>query len=221
MLIPLDFANLSYVAQHMRADDRREIFATQWQDSESLLVGPLYHGSHVAKIALADDQTPIAALGAVEMWPGVWSVWMFATDRWREVANKVSKYLRQQFIPLLLEQQAHRAECMAIADRPVVHRWLQYLGARPEAFLRHYGKNREDFILFSWERENMCKGPFKTPKPPKLPEMPTRSNDEILAAMEEERRRARLAKGRSSTLLSADEKTLGAAPSYTKKLLGE
>lgn len=67
----------------------------------------------------------------------------------------------------------------------------------------------------------MCKGPFKTPKPPKLPEAPQRSDADVLAAMEEERRRARLAKGRSSTLLLADETVLGAAPSYTKKLLGE
>ena len=153
MFQPLHLPRLAYVVRHMRRDDRREIFATRWRQDEQEFAQQLYEGTNFGQLALSHDGTPVAAFGAVEMWPGVWSVWLFATDDWPAVAAKVTRHLRRQFIPFILSKHAHRAECMAIADRPVVHRWLKYLGAQPEAVLRKYGKNQEDFILFSWEKK--------------------------------------------------------------------
>ena len=63
---------------------------------------------------------------------------------------------------------------------------------------------------------------FKAPKPklPDLPPAPKRSDTEIQAAAEAERRRARAARGRASTLLTGGQGDPNSAPVSAKTLLG-
>ncbi|MBX7147137.1 MAG: hypothetical protein K1X44_07500 [Alphaproteobacteria bacterium] len=69
----------------------------------------------------------------------------------------------------------------------------------------------------------MCSIPFK-PKKEKMippPTLPSQDMAEIQMAEEEERKRARLAKGRATTLLIGGDGDTTSAPSYIKKLLGQ
>lgn len=96
------------------------------------------------------DGAPVAVIGALETWPTVWSVWMFATDRWPEVAVDATRFARRRLAPALLELGLRRAECRSSATHHAAHRWLAHLGARREAEYPDYGRNGETFIGFIW-----------------------------------------------------------------------
>lgn len=61
---------------------------------------------------------------------------------------------------------------------------------------------------------------LKMPKPPKLPEMPAKDNAEVMAAEEEQRRRAAIARGRTSTLVTGFGGDTTTAQTGKKTLLG-
>lgn len=149
-LARLNEADLLYVADNMRDWDRREVFATRWDDNAAELVDMIMAGGEFGWVA-GEDQ-PIAAFGAVPTWQGNWQVWMFATDRWPEVALGVTRFIKKVMIPALEEAGCHRAECRSMEGHEVAHRWLESLGADKESELPNYGRNGETFYLYRWTR---------------------------------------------------------------------
>ena len=114
MMLPLTAQRLTEVAAAMRPRDREEIFATRFEDGDRLetaqaLAEQLVAASRFGGIAVDDRGISGAAVGAAEMWPGVWSVWMFATDAWPRHAFRVSAFIRRQMMPALLAAGARRA----------------------------------------------------------------------------------------------------------------
>lgn len=148
---------LAFIARNMRAEDRREIMANRWGDDEAELVEQCLQGGAFAWVVGLDE--PIAAIGAYPLWPGVWSVWMFATDDFPRIGIRLTRWVRRVMIPALRDSGCHRAECHSIEGHRVAHRWLESLGARHEATLRCYGREGEDFRVYSWiEVGNVRKG---------------------------------------------------------------
>ena len=152
---PLRFATVEAIARAMRPADAREIWATRAVEDPTALARDVVRWSRIGTVATARDETPIAAIGAVEGWPGVWQVWMFATPRWPEVALAVTRWARRVLSPVLIASGAHRAECRSLAANEASHRWLSSLGARAEARHAGYGKGGEDFITFAWRRDDV------------------------------------------------------------------
>ena len=156
-LLPLDFETVLAVAQDMRRADRQEIFATRWDDNPATLAQDCVGAGCIGAVIAGRDGAPICAIGATEMWPRVWSVWMFATDRWHEVALDATRFVKERLIPTLLDLGLRRAECRSSAMHTQAHRWLEYLGARRETEHLDYGKNGESFIGFYWRAEDVRK----------------------------------------------------------------
>jgi hypothetical protein len=156
-LRPLNRADLTAVAANMRAADRSEIFATRFDEDAELLAEECLASDSLGAILADRDGIPVAAIGAWEMWPGVWSVWMFATPSWPKVALSATRFVKRKLQPALLALGAHRAECRSSATHCNAHRWLHCLGAEIEAEYRDFGKNREIFIGFVWRKENVLK----------------------------------------------------------------
>jgi hypothetical protein len=154
ILLPLTEAAVLHVARHMRSCDRREIFATRFDEDAAALAGELVAVSRFG-IAAATDGVPAAALGYVECWPGFWTGWMFATDAWPMVAGALTRFARRALMPALVEAGAHRCECKSIADNDAAHRWLSMLGARAEAVHPDFGRNRETFVTFAWRLDHV------------------------------------------------------------------
>lgn len=149
-LAKLNHSDLLYVADNMREWDRREVFATRWDDDASGLCDAIIAGGEFGWVAGQD--LPVAAFGAIPTWQGNWQVWMFATDRWPEVALGVTRFIKKVMIPALEESGCHRAECRSMEGHDVAHRWLESLGADKESELPHYGRNGETFYLYRWTR---------------------------------------------------------------------
>lgn len=155
-LAPLTPHNVLAVASWMRQADAREIFALQPYTTDIRRIARFCaEASSHGAVAFADDGAPIAALGAVPNWPGMYSVWMFATDRWPHVALATTRYARRVLIPALIDAGAHRAFCHSLAAHRVAHSWLAMLGARKTAYLPNWGRAREDFVLFTWELDDV------------------------------------------------------------------
>lgn len=159
LLLPLEEPLVRRVAMNMRAMDRAEIYATRWREDPADVARDSVLLSRFGFVCASDrDGEPISAIGAAELWPTMWSVWMFATDRWPEVALAATRLVRRVLVPQLLEAGARRAECRALASHRQAHRWLKLLGARREFRVRDFGKNGEDFVSFVWRREDVCTG---------------------------------------------------------------
>lgn len=144
---------VQHVVHGMRAKDREEIFATQWSDDPWAFGNQVLRSCDFGFVLHADDGEPVVCCGAVPMWDGVWSVWMFATDRFDEIALSVHKFARRVFFPALDHAGWHRLECRSIATHAVAHRWLEALGAYKESEVTNYGKNGERFLLYCWTKQ--------------------------------------------------------------------
>jgi RimJ/RimL family protein N-acetyltransferase len=156
-LEPITLDAARYVATFMRDADRGEIFAGRWRtDPNQLAVDCTAIGDFgwVAK----KNGTPIAVVGAVPVHPGVWSVFMFATDDFRQISISLTKFVKRVMIPALVQSGAHRAECKSMEGHEEAHRWLELLGAEREATHPEYGRNRETFHTYVWRRHNVHGG---------------------------------------------------------------
>jgi hypothetical protein len=144
--------DVSFIAENLRMSDKNEVFATRWTENGDDLADAILSHGDFGWIACADDGTPVSAFGAVPLWNGVWSVWMFATDRWPEVSLSVTRFIKKIMTPALEEVGYHRAECKSLAENKTSHRWLELLGASKESEAVNFGRNGETFYTFSWIR---------------------------------------------------------------------
>jgi hypothetical protein len=219
-------ADLMAIGRAMRVADHREIFATRFDEDVEALAADILAGDPVGAIITAADGEAVAAIGGTEMWPGCWSVWMFATDRWPEVSTETTRFVRRTFWPVLLRLGLRRGECRSALDHVTAHRWLSHLGGEIEAIYPAFGKSGETFIGFVIYGENsMCAtpkkrkhaGPANTTDPNATPQASDMVAD---TAAEQELRRLRSLYGRRATILTPEREALGTAPTAQNNLLG-
>lgn len=145
--------DVRFVAANMRAADAAEIFATRWTDAPDDIVTDVMHaGPFVWTTGL---ERPIAVVGAFPSHPGVWQVFMFATDEFPRIGLGMTRFVRKCMIPALIDSNAHRAQCHSIEGHDVAHRWLESLGAQVESVAKGWGRNGEDFRVYVWTRGNV------------------------------------------------------------------
>lgn len=151
-LAKADLSSVLYVARNMRAADRHEIFATRWTDDvDSLAIEVVEKWGPIAYTGFTDDGTPAAVFGSTALWPGVWAVWMFGTDRFSEIGKRVTRFALRGILPAMLEAGCHRIEARSAATHTEAHRWMEVMGAKRETELRQLGRDKTDFVLFVWE----------------------------------------------------------------------
>jgi RimJ/RimL family protein N-acetyltransferase len=54
-------------------------------------------------------------------------------------------------IPILRQAGYHRGEAYVLAENTDSRRWIELLGGEIEAVLKGFGRNREDFLLYTWD----------------------------------------------------------------------
>jgi hypothetical protein len=170
---PLALEPILHVARNMREEDRREIIATRWMFEPDQIAQETFALARFGCVAHANPPSPndpsskglwpagrssgfaqadmpVAVVAAIECWPGFYSVGMFATDAWPEVACSLTRWARRRMAASLLAAGAHRMECRTIEGHETAHRWLERLGAVREAVMPDMGRNRETFYLYAW-----------------------------------------------------------------------
>jgi len=152
---PLSPDAVRAVARTMRAADHHEIFALRADEDTDRVAEEACLLSRFGAVAHWHG-VPVAALGAAEVTPGVFEVWLFATDAWPRVAPAVLRWAVGVLKPAMLGAGGHRAQCLSITDRGDAHRMLERFGFVREATLHQRGRGRETFHLYAWRMDDVC-----------------------------------------------------------------
>lgn len=150
---PVSHNDVLYVAQRMREADRLEVYATRWSDDPEDLVADVLRAGPFSWVC--GLERPIMAIGAVPLCPGVWSVWMFATDDFRQIRLSATRFAKKVMMPALISAGAHRFECRSIDGHVEAQAWLEGLGGRREATHPMAGKDGETFHTYAWTRPDV------------------------------------------------------------------
>lgn len=143
-----------HILERLRVRDADEIFALRYDDKadpdRAAYAADIMAVSGFSWVASAADGEPVAVIGARPLWPGVWSLYAFGTDRWGEVLLGLTRHVRDFMIPGILNAGGHLGFCFAKADYADARRWLELLGGTAENTLKAWGKGREDFVMYAW-----------------------------------------------------------------------
>lgn len=144
---------LGHICRNLRDRDRAELFALRRDDDPDALAREmLARDSGLVSLAWLGEE-PVAVVGAIPLWPSVWSVLAFGTDTWDKVSVTLTKHVRRVLIPTLYNVGARRAQCWSLAEHHTAHAWLtRSLGARRGPEFPEFGRDGETFILFEWLR---------------------------------------------------------------------
>jgi hypothetical protein len=140
------------VAADMRDEDFREISATRNTiDKEELARQMALNCSKRGeKLYAVGDETPIAIVGVLPLWPGVWSATMFATDELDKIGKELTKFAYKVIMPSVFRANPNRIECRSIDGHTKAQKWIEFMGLKYENTNRNFGKNGEDFHTYAW-----------------------------------------------------------------------
>lgn len=140
-----------HIARNLREWDRREIFATRRDDDPDDLARDALACGRISWVAGKGDE-PIAAFGCAPMWHGVWSMWLFATDKFPQIGISVTRLVVRTIVPMMIDAGAHRLEARSMEGHTDAQRWLEVIGAKREGGpLRGFGRDRQDFHVYTWD----------------------------------------------------------------------
>lgn len=151
-------ATVFHVAANMRAVDKEEIYGLRWEENPFVITQEVMAQSMFAWVAW-DGETPCAVIGGAPTHPGVWQMFMFATDSFPRIALGLTKFVLRGMLPQLWgELNAHRLEADSHEKHTEAHRWLERLGAYLESRKQDYGRDRADYrhyvLLKPVDRQN-------------------------------------------------------------------
>lgn len=156
MLDEITLPALEYICLNMRDVDKREIYNILDHDNPIILA---YQAHYVAvskgrgRIAWHNGR-PTAFIAFTEERPTVWTVSMFGTDDFRNVAFECMRWARSTAADLINERNGRRLYCDSHIDHDEAHRFLTALGAVHEGPpMRHFGKDGSDYIRFVWIKD--------------------------------------------------------------------
>ena len=96
---------------------------------------------------------PAAAYGfsyAAPFDPDHWQAWAFGTKHFKRCVPMMTRHL--QAIRPTVEKHCRRCQVVTYVNHDISHGWLEALGAEREGMLRSYGRNGENFYVYSWVR---------------------------------------------------------------------
>lgn len=102
---------------------------------------------------VADTGQPLVVGGFIQLRAGVWQDWLHSTPAaWAPRYWPAVTRLCRRTMDTLLQTEAHRLQCVSLADRTRAHAWYRPLGLEYEGVLRGYGANGQDAKMFARTR---------------------------------------------------------------------
>lgn len=153
--------DMLHVAENMRDQDAREIFAVRRVEDRAALAYQLYAMRAQAWVFLVAglDNSPngeaFLGIWSTDETGGLASANLFATAEFPRLAAPLVRHVRRIVIPELLARGVRRVEARAMADYRTTRRFLRACGAVCEKpRMPDYGKNGEAFALYAWRRSD-------------------------------------------------------------------
>lgn len=142
---------ITHVCRNLRVLDREEIFATRFDDDAERLAVEIWQARNALMYCAFDPYgIPFALGGAMPMWRGVWSLWMFGTDTIQHHGLQLTRHVKTAILPAVMADGFHRGEARSLATHKQAHAWIESCGGELECVQRGLGKNGEDFHLYRW-----------------------------------------------------------------------
>lgn len=143
-----------HVALNMRTRDYVEFSAVSFLEGREALADNLverFGNSPEIHVGFTADDEPACVGGTIMTRPNVISLLFFATDRFPEIGLPITRYIRKQLLPRLIEAGVHRIEAVSISNYSETHAWLETIGlSRETGPLYGYGKDGETYLQFAW-----------------------------------------------------------------------
>jgi hypothetical protein len=132
-----DFAEFSAVSHAETRDELAQALAERYGDRHDVLCGH-WRGEAVC------------IGGFVMARPNVVTLLFFATDDFPKIGLGITRFIRKNLFPKLIDAGAHRFEAVSLATHAEAHAWLGALGLLVETGpMLGYGRSGEAFIQFS------------------------------------------------------------------------
>jgi hypothetical protein len=150
--------DVTAIARNMRAHDRAERLALSHGSDPVAAAVAFLDMNHMA-VTVWRGEAPVAVIGVVFAHPGVASTIFFATDEFPKVAIATTRFVRRTLFPILVETGIHRLQVCSMLHTydDDEHDWILSFGAKREAVLVCYGKDLEDFALFTMSDTDMAR----------------------------------------------------------------
>lgn len=139
------------VALNMRVRDFDEFIATSQFDTREELASDLArrYGGRDDVLCVSVDDEPICIGGAIQTWPGVFTLLLFATPEFRRIGLETTRFITRELFPGVEAAGGHRIQAVSLDGYSEVHAWLTALGLQREGTLHRFGKNGEDYAQFA------------------------------------------------------------------------
>lgn len=147
-----DEQGVIYISRNMREVDAREIMAVRWGDDRDVFAEECFATAGPKYIAYLGDE-PVAVIGVTMCFPGVGQAWMFATDRFSEIAIGMTRFCKQTIQLMLNEGGLHRLQAYSADYHTDSHEWLKLLGFSVESVMKEFGKDGSDYLCFALVKE--------------------------------------------------------------------
>ena len=150
--------DLCWIAANLRAEDRREIFASALLESatEAAMLSWYSSGPEWCWTVWLEDQ-PQAAFGisyAGPMQPHLRSAWAWGTERFKRCAPAITRFCKAEWPQRLIAEGVTRVEIRSLKGHDIASRWLAALPARLEGEMTNYGVKGETFELWAFLKED-------------------------------------------------------------------
>lgn len=146
---PFNYKDCLYVADRITREDMSNIAATRPDVTPARLAAVCEAAQDLAVVAYYGRE-PVAVMGAIPWHEGVYSGYMFATDRFPVVGLAMTKWARRTFFVALRKLGARRVETHIIERDQKTQRWLSAIGAKKEAIVPRFGVGGEDFVRYAY-----------------------------------------------------------------------
>jgi hypothetical protein len=146
--------NIRYIVENMRERDFKEIMALRWDNDTGPLINDMARMAGPMWRVWEKDGKPVTICGVTFLRPGVVLIGAFGTRQWASAIKYLMPWVRKWLIPRLVAANVHRMECYALASATNSRKLIEALGGEIETLLHHYGREREDFILYVWRLDD-------------------------------------------------------------------
>lgn len=165
-IIDADLRELTYVASIARDDDKRELVAAGPASPREAAILTWHYTRELGGVmkAVLIDGNPEVVFGVTRqshLTPWLFSGWMWGSRKVDVAMPAMIRWARSDESPWfgpILDMGATRIEVRSAADHHDAHRWILWLGARREAELVDWGRDRTKFVLFAFTLSDFEEG---------------------------------------------------------------
>jgi len=145
---PLSPLGLEYIVSNVRPTDLAEFEAVGMGRNDMMAAG---HASAV-RFQANYKNAGAFAFGFVSVFPHVWDVWGFGTDKTSRVLPQVTRFIKTEIVPRLTQAGIKRVEVRLPTDATDSLTWLStHAGATVDCLrMKGFGMDGQDFALLSW-----------------------------------------------------------------------